>query len=114
MKSIFKRLLAVSLALLLLPAIASCVGLAPDRLSRMNETDRAYALYDLPAQSLRDAYSFSVTEEMECTAKVDGETYAITDSTLYVCQDQNGPGRLEYYDNTYITRYGGTYGDAYE
>ena len=110
MKPLRKRLLAILLLLAMLPVIPSCSGGGAGSLSRLDEEERAYALYDILAQSLESARSVAVFSEMEVNARLDGHGLRITYTETQISRDQNRRERMDHYESCYRVQHGGDHG----
>ncbi len=106
MKRICQRALALFLILALLPVLPACSDTA-GRLMWLEEEERAYALYDVLAQSLLEAHSIAVTSNSEVDARLGGERVRITYTELNLSRDQNGTGRTDHYETSYRVKYDG-------
>ena len=106
MKRICQRALALVLILALLPVLPSCSHTSR-WLMLLDEEERAYALYDVLAQSLLDAHSIAVTSNMEVNAKLGGEKVRITYTELNLSRDQSGTGRTDHFETSYRVKYDG-------
>ena len=110
------RLLSLLLLTLLLPAFPACRGGSGggNRLMLMDEESRAYALYAAMAESLLDAPAFAVKSTTSFSGRMNGQGLDIICTVNQISKDQNGKGRMDLYESSYVTRKGGAYGETEE